>query len=353
MHNSPYDDRPAATFWRSAVAETSPLALREVYARKWEIAPDDRIATAGSCFAQHITRYLRANGFSVLDCEPAPNGLPEAEAGRFGYGLFSARCGNIYTTRQLLQLLREALEGAAPAEPAWERNGRFFDAQRPGVEPNGHASMAELLDHRSFHLAAVRQMVAEMDVFIFTLGLTETWQHRASGTVYPTAPGTIAGAYEREAHAFHNLSVAECLDDMRAVLALVERTRGRPLRVLLTVSPVPLTATGEDRHVLQSTAYSKAVLRATAGQLAAEYETVDYFPSYEIVTNPAARGVFFASNLRGVTPAGVDVVMRSFFEAHGTTAPAAAEGEGEGDVRDDGDGDDVVCEEAMLDAFGE
>ena len=58
-----------------------------------------------------------------------------------------------------------------------------------------------------------------------------------------------------------------------------------------------------------------------------------------------------APNLRSVTPAGVACVMQSFFAEHaGGDAPqdpAAPKPE-----TDEGDGDDVVCEEAMLEAFG-
>ena len=46
--------------------------------------------------------------------------LPATIAARYGYGVFSARYGNIYTTRQLRQLAERALGGAAPVEDAWE-----------------------------------------------------------------------------------------------------------------------------------------------------------------------------------------------------------------------------------------
>lgn len=351
MTQSPYADRPASTFWRSGVAEASPLDLRDIYRKRWDIAPDWKIATAGSCFAQHIARYMGQNGFTVLDAEPRPNGLPEAQAQRFGYQTYSARYGNIYTARQLLQLLREAVHGDRPADLVWERDGRYFDSQRPGIEPDGFESAAELLDHRAYHIARVRRMIDDMDLFIFTLGLTETWEHRDSGTVFPTAPGTIAGAYDANLYALRNFTFPQVHADLGAALDLLAETRDRPLHVLLTVSPVPLTATAEDRHVLQSSTYSKSVLRAVAGQMRDERGNVDYFPSYEIVTNPAARGVFYAPNLRSVTAAGVETVMKSFFAEHGipgetaAAAPARAED-------DEGDGDDLVCEEAMLEAFG-
>jgi hypothetical protein len=344
MTGSPYAGLPATAFWRAGVVETSPLAPEGLYARKWPIEPAWQIATAGSCFAQHIARFLRRNGYRVLDAEPPPPGLPEERRMAFGFATYSARFGNLYTIRQLRQLLEEAMGQRRPVETAWEKQGRFFDALRPAVEPEGLDSPAEVAAHRAFHLARVRQMFGRADLFIFTLGLTEAWEDRRDGTVFPTAPGTIAGRFDPAIHAFRNFRHAELLADFEAFGALAQTLRrGRALRCLLTVSPVPLTATASGAHVLAASTLSKSVLRAVAGELAATHEDIDYFPSYEIVTNPAARGVFFAANLRSVTEEGVGVVMRQFFAAH---PPAAAKRAPEA-----GDGDEPQCEEALLEAF--
>ena len=76
--------------------------------------------------------------------------------------------------------------------------------------------------------------------------------------------------------------------------------QGRPFNILLTVSPVPLTATASGSHVLVSSTYSKSVLRAVAGDLCSECKHIDYFPSYEIITNPRLHSSAFANNLRSV-----------------------------------------------------
>ena len=106
---SPYKGAPRHTFWRSAVAERDVSEWPQIYKKKFDISQEMPISTAGSCFAQHIAVNLRKRNFTVLDVEPKPRFLPDAEAKRFGYSLYSARHGNIYTVRQLLQLTEEAL----------------------------------------------------------------------------------------------------------------------------------------------------------------------------------------------------------------------------------------------------
>lgn len=202
------------------------------------------IATAGSCFAQHISRHLRGNGYNVLDVEPAPAWLPTPEHGRYGYSTYSARFGNIYTLQQLVQLAREAAGRIEPADICWRKGGRYFDALRPAVEPDGHGSVEELRLSRRHHLERVRVMFETMDVFIFTLGLTEAFVHKTSGTVYPTAPGVYAGTFD-DSYAFVNFQAADLQRAFRELLIVLKAIRGRRAfpRFLLTVSPVPLTAT--------------------------------------------------------------------------------------------------------------
>jgi len=339
------------------VAQASPFSLDGIYRRKWPIPPGARIATAGSCFAQHIARHLRTNGFKVLDMEPAPVRLPTDLHQKFGFSMYSCRYGNIYTAQQLLQLAGEVAGDVEPADIVWEKGGRFYDALRPAVEPEGLGSPEEVMEHRKHHLGRVKAMFQRMDLLIFTLGLTESWVHKASGTVYPTAPGTIAGRFDPEVHAFKNFGFVEVLRAFRQFERLVTKLRGgTPFKILLTVSPVPLTATASGRHVLQATTYSKAVLRAVAGELSGQ-DNIDYFPSYEIVTNQAARALFYEGNLRSVRPEGVATVMNTFFAEHGLAAVAARRSRLRARREEVGDGPepavekDVQCEEAMLEAF--
>ncbi len=200
----------------------------------------------------------------------------------------------------------------------------------------------------------MRTLLESADLIIFTLGLTEAWIHRTSGTVFPTAPGTLAGSFDPAVHRFHNFGFREIHDDFLEFRSLLSCKReGRNPRFLLTVSPVPLTATASGSHVMQATVYSKSVLRAVAGQLAADHEDIDYFPSYEIIANPWSDTCYYEANLRSVTGHGVNEVMRTFLAAHaGDDAgilkiPAQHDRKNPAESADD----DLICEEVLLDAF--
>ena len=296
----------------------------------------------------------RRHGFTIVDKEPPPPGLTGDGAKQFGYTIYSARYGNIYTARHLLQLTRECVRRFSPAEAVWEKDNRFYDAMRPSVEPFGLNSAAEVLAQRKDHLVRTLQAFRAADLFIFTFGLTEFWVHAESGTVYPTAPGTIAGDYDPTKFAFKNFKAQEIYADFCQFLKFMKRLSPN-VKFLITVSPVPLTATAADNHVLVATTYSKSVLRAVAGQLAEEFNDVDYFPSYEIIATPFTGRLFYDANLRNVAKEGIDTVMRVFFKEHAPAnatieTPASSNGN-RLQAFGNSAADDLVCEESILEAF--
>ncbi len=311
----PYSVVNEHQMWRRAVTDVACENVDPVVDVPFGIAPETRIATAGSCFAQHIAKALERSGYSYFVSERAPEGMSAEMAQAGNYGVFSARYGNLYTARQLLQLVRRAYGEFTPEDNAWLRDdGRYNDPFRPQIEPDGFATIAELERSRDDHFQAVRQIVKQADVFVFTLGLTEGWRRRSDGAVFPLAPGTAGGAFDLDRYEFVNFRTDEVIADMAA--AITEMRRRNPgLRFILTVSPVPLIATADaKRHVLTATTYSKSVLRVAGEELSRTLGEVAYFPSFEIITGNFNRGAYYAESLRDVRMEGVDHVMRLFFK---------------------------------------
>lgn len=354
--SNPYDALPPRNFWRSAVGSLNPFDIADLYVPKFRVDFSDSFATAGSCFAQHISRAIAAKGIKWIDAEPAPPRLSVSDRKKFNYGVFSFRTSNIYTTPLLHQWLSWSL-GETPCpddeDGIWTSGDRYIDPFRPAIEPGGFETAAELVASRKRTLRAIKQAVTEASVFVFTLGLTEAWASKKSGIVFAACPGTLGGEYSAEKHEFRNLDYLETRDNLVKSIALM-RQLNPDLKIILTVSPVPLTATAEG-HVLVSTTYSKSVLRAVAGDVARKDDKVDYFPSYEIISAAPYRGIFFEQNMRSVNAHGVEHVMKQFLGAYGLlnddqpqrprTAPAV---EALDASKQD---DELVCEEAVLEFY--
>ncbi len=356
----PYVGLPQRQFWKRDPGLADPSLLDPVSQPPFRISAQDRIVTAGSCFAQHVARYMTASGFNHYVAEQAHPIIPDSVAAAHNYGLFSARYGNLYTARQLKQLLLRAWGEFTPQAASWDMpEGRgVIDPFRPQIQPGGFVSVAELERDRRQHFACVRDALETMDVFVFTLGLTEAWVDRRDGAVFPIAPGVFGGSYDPDTAAFHNFDETETYADLSDAIGFI-RHRNPGVRIILTVSPVALNATYEDRHVLLSTAWSKAVLRLVAEKAARTFDACVYFPSYEIITSPHARGAYFADDAREVTAAGVDHVMRLFVthfaDVAGTAHTAAnvrdtgARAEVRRHLQEMDETMEVLCDEAAID----
>lgn len=355
---NPYSGLPDYQFWRRAVEQVEPAQVDPVVSARFRIAPHHKVATAGSCFAQHVARALVANGFNYFVTE-AGHHVPAQDRQARNYGVFTARFGNVYTARQLRQLQDMALGRVPqPDNLVWQReDGRWVDGLRPYIEPGGFASVQDATDSRHDMLACSSDMFQGCDVLVFTLGLTEGWQRMADGVVVPIAPGVVAAGAPMHDYGFINFTVDEVLADMRAFLWTLKSVN-RKVRVVLTVSPVPLMATFEDRSVVASTVHSKSVLRTVAGMLEAEFDWVGYFASYEVITAGPNASRYFGPDRRSVTEEGVAHVMRLFIQhcaqlPHGAeatppVAPTHAAIQGDVDRATQAVGC-VVCDEEHLD----
>lgn len=356
MNAHPYKTLDKRAFWRTSVAEPAPGEVDPVGIAKFTLSRTDAVATAGSCFAQHIARHLKGAGFNYLVTETAHPLIPAYIADRYGYGLFTARYANVYTSRQMIQLLERAYGLFVPADDMWAApGGALIDPFRPQIQPGGFPTREEFEADRAQHFAAVRTAVETLDCLVFTLGLTECWLAREDGAAYPVCPGVSGGAFDEAKHVFHNLTVGEIVADLTRIIEFV-LARNPAARFIFTVSPVPLVATASDKHVLTATTYSKSVLRAAAGEVADGRANVAYFPSYEIVTGGYSRGSYFADDLRSVTNDGVAHVMRLFLKHYGAgagedDAAAAPAAEAPRPQRSLAELTALVCEEEALQKF--
>lgn len=356
---NPFANQPATSFWRTGVAEPGLYGFKDLWKCSLALGEKPRFATYGSCFAQHISRALVQRGQNWTDAEPAPHKTPPELAKEYNYGVFSSRTANIYTAAALATWVELALnpQGVENID-IWENDGQFRDSLRPMIEPNGFRSSESAMRMLQGTAHAFHRSIKDSDVFVFTMGLTEGFENSSTGQPYAMCPGTLAGTYDASRDVFRNYGFMDILTSMQNAIKGMQKINSE-ISVLLTVSPVPLTATATDDHVLLATTYSKSVLRAVAGELANSNSNVDYFPSYEIISAPPTRAQFFDPNMRTVSQYGVSLVMEHFFRGLNSDltqnelpdppkkkALTARQRE----ILSDEKAEDLACEEQLLEA---
>ena len=272
---NPYLGLDEIFFWSSAVAKKNMFDIERLWSPKFKVEKNQKISTFGSCFAQHIGKALIDNGFNHLITEAPPLGLTHSNARKLNYGLFTARTGNIYTTSLFQQWMNWALSESTPPDEVWQKNDRYFDPFRPTIEPNGFDSVDELYQSRKITIEAFKEALISSNLMVITLGLTESWINDLDSYEYPICPGTLVGAFEKH-HQFFNQDydfIKKTLTDSIQKIKSINPN----INFILTVSPIPLTATMSGNHILLATTESKSILRAVAGNISNKYDYVDYF----------------------------------------------------------------------------
>ena len=153
--------------------------------------------------------------------------LSSDNARRYCFGIIFGRYGNL-TGTALLQLAGKRSGIEARGAGGSTRTGIL--PPRPSVETHGFSTPEEVAANRRSHLSAVRTLIGSADLFVFTLGLTEGWQHTRSGTVYPTAPGTLAGSYDPAKYSFKNFTYEEIKGDFLEFRALARKRNRKKIR---------------------------------------------------------------------------------------------------------------------------
>ena len=252
------------------------------------IGPGSRFMTFGSCFADHLARRLREAGYEVRS-----ESIGEA-------------VNSTYANRYLLQ---------------WIEQGAVDGPTSVMDETYGSAM-------RDRFLASIRSS----DVFVMTLGLAPSFFEEATGAFAFGSVETKTNAdalFERRV--MRTTTVAENVDNLRWIIAAVRRLAGKPPKIVLTVSPVPLTATTELDSAVTADCLSKSVLRVACHEIiSSEGEDVVYWPSFEIVRwlgphfSHELPPVYGADddNSRHVSQWLVDIVIDQFLAHHSAEGAA-------------------------------
>jgi hypothetical protein len=247
---------------------------------------DSKVFAMGSCFAREIERALIVKGANVVSVD---NSMQRDEfrdpTGKIRDGFFHR-----FTPRAISQ----EFEACFDELPGWterslvfpQGDDHFLDLnywQVPGADDSGKAT-----DVRRDVARTLVRRAAEADVVIVTLGLIEAWRHKPTGFFanYTTAPFLARHRKDFDLHLIGVDETIECLEAVDRVLRKHHKTG--IYQMVVTVSPVPLSATFTDKDIVVANMDSKSTLRTAAGAFVAQNDHAHYFPSYEMVlySNP-------------------------------------------------------------------
>ena len=257
-------DKASYTFYRGDQANFHPTddslstgnVLFEYYLRGLVPASplfdaNSNIVAFGSCFASHISEYLKTIGYNVTTKERRP-----AYLATMGEGIV-----NTYAIRQQFEW---AWRGRQPTVDLWYD----YDAKALGYEES-----VRLDTQRMFDAA---------DVFIITLGLSEVWYDEPTGEVFWRA--VPSSHFDPSRHKFRVATYQQNLDNLQIIYALIREFRPRAT-IIFTMSPIPLKATFRQMPCVSADLVSKAVLRSALDEFLTSQKTdqnLFYFPSYEL-----------------------------------------------------------------------
>jgi len=272
---------------------------------KFRLRESDAFFCIGSCFARVVERQLRYRGLDVTSMRY--HGEPgEPQLGPSG--------ANKFTTASILNELRWSLAGEPFPDEALVHDGagyrdlQLVDATLPVPLERARERRVELLEYFG--------RLKDADVVIITLGLVELWYDHLVGLWLNITPPfemtrRLPGRFtvHRSDYVENRARLEETIDMLFA--------HGRPgLRVIVSVSPVPMHRTFVGTDVLIENGYGKSTLRAVAGDVARDRPGVEYWPGYEFGT-VTERSRAYAPDQAHITEDAGEALIQSFARTFG------------------------------------
>ena len=240
----------------------------------FSINKEDKVFTIGSCFASNIADHIKNNDLEIYPIR-VQNSIPK-----------QFRVTNLdfhYNPFTILQTFQWALEPASikPRHTCYIKteDSLIFD---PTLGHKATGTREEI--------GAINKLMTDKDsevtkcrIVIITLGLVECVFDCESGLYLEAWPGKLLSETNRDRYEIHVLEPSEILDALEQIHAVLTRHLPAEFKVILTVSPVPLSNTFRKCDVISANSYSKSSLRTASEMFCELHDNVDYLPVYESV----------------------------------------------------------------------
>jgi tetratricopeptide (TPR) repeat protein len=251
----------------------------EPYARPWfkptfSFSEGATIFTIGSCFARNVEKALQGRGFRI----PAREFWIDASSGH----ATDNRMLDNYGVASIYNEIRWALGEGEPYDPHMHLlevyPGKFSDLHISHLVPLVPFEEAAARRQRIF---AMTRTILDSDAVVMTLGLAEVWYDKLTSIYLNSRPYEAVLRANPNRFELHILDYHDVYDYLERTFEMIFRRCKPSCNVLLTVSPVPMSATFSGNDIAVANMYSKSVLRTAAEAISRKYDRINYFPSYE------------------------------------------------------------------------
>lgn len=241
-----------------------------------KIKRSSKIFTIGSCFARGLERAAHRAGMTAVSRDTRPFFGEDVVAGFV----------NRYNTAAIANELRWA-----SGEEQYSDDFFVETSASAYIDPHSHPIIAAMpldkaKDMRS-NLSSYFAQAFDADVITITLGLIESWYDKKAGSTLNLMP-----AYGRndnqgrklidgDRFEFQVMSFEENMRNLQEIYRII-RANNPDCQIVVTVSPVPLSATFSHRDVSIANMMSKSTLRTCAESWIGIHPEIQYFPSYEM-----------------------------------------------------------------------
>ncbi len=200
-----------------------------------------RFFTMGSCFARNLAGSLSQSGYVAHHME------------------ISEYINTTFANRVFVDWLRGA-----------------------DIDPAIRDRIVELLP-QGWSKENTLEVIKSSDVFILTLGVAAAFFDRSTGAFVLPRPSALNSRALAEKYQFRTASVQENVDNVRYLVDFI-RSIAPNIRIVVTVSPVPILASFEHESAVQADCLSKSTMRLVAHEMVnnSGIENILYWPSFEV-----------------------------------------------------------------------
>jgi tetratricopeptide (TPR) repeat protein len=197
--------------------------------------------TMGSCFARNISKTLVDQGFNSKHME-----ISEFVNTTFANKAFVDYLANPSDTHGVYKRFQELLPDQLSAED-------------------------------------IIQSIRLADVFILTLGVSYAFFNRESGQFILPRPSSLNSRMLAEKYDYRCTSVSENVENVLYLIQYI-RTLSPKIKIIVTVSPIPMTASFGQESCIQADCLSKSTMRLVADEIVhhSNIANILYWPSFEI-----------------------------------------------------------------------